>query len=449
MNHRIMGISTEVNHQASIAIVPEVVLSNQNLLTSASSSVLLGSQEEPRAPVRRSRAPLKPGLTAKGEIRHFVRHQYHDHANDPVEIESSLESSPLDSFPIKLFKMLSEVEILGMSDIVSWYPHGRAFGIHKRKTFAEHIMPKYFSQTKLTSFQRQLNLYGFIRLSKGPDHGGYYHEMFLKGKLFLTTKICRTRVKGTKFKATSSPESEPDFYTMPFVNEVIVISDSPPVLSLPSAARPYEKNSGKIPNASKSKSVRVTPSSVGSSLYGKESANPHIHSSFISSSSEPNLVHIPPSMDDCHRYFGGENNCFGETMDALFPPLPELPDGYFQNVTLTNPMATDIFTDEKSLSGILESRQDLYYDYGNNPLIRPTETYLPTNLLPYSFAQHPMTTHASDWDNFQRLLALAYGRPYIGFTRPSQSFELAELGPTNEEPTDELFTTLIRDDFMI
>uniref|UniRef100_A0A7R9WLK0 HSF-type DNA-binding domain-containing protein n=2 Tax=Pseudictyota dubia TaxID=2749911 RepID=A0A7R9WLK0_9STRA len=76
-------------------------------------------------------------------------------------------------------------------------------------------MPKYFKQTKFASFQRQLNLYGFSRLTAGLDRGGYYHELFLRGKSFLAHRIYRMRVKGTRVRMASSPDSEPDFYGMP------------------------------------------------------------------------------------------------------------------------------------------------------------------------------------------------------------------------------------------
>ena len=78
-------------------------------------------------------------------------------------------------------------------------------------------MPKYFGQKKLTSFQRQLNLYGFLRLTRGRDDGAYYSELFLRGKEHLCHDMTRKRVKGTKYKAASNPNSEPDFYQMPFI----------------------------------------------------------------------------------------------------------------------------------------------------------------------------------------------------------------------------------------
>jgi hypothetical protein len=77
---------------------------------------------------------------------------------------------------------------------------------------------RYFKQSKLTSFQRQLNLYGFNRLTRGLDRGAYYHELFLRGKPALCHRMFRIKIKGTGIKAANSPEHEPDFYTLPQVD---------------------------------------------------------------------------------------------------------------------------------------------------------------------------------------------------------------------------------------
>jgi hypothetical protein len=176
-------------------------------------------EEEPKKRAKRRRKPQKPGKTAKQNERHFVVHNYHDHANDHDEedtecVESRKRGGVSISFPMKLHAFLEQVVSDGLGHIVSWQFHGRCFVIHKPKEFADFVMPQYFRQTKLTSFQRQLNLYGFCRLTRGNDSGGYYHELFLRGKPSLTKRMQRTKVKGTKFKAASSPDQEPDFYVM-------------------------------------------------------------------------------------------------------------------------------------------------------------------------------------------------------------------------------------------
>jgi HSF-type DNA-binding len=55
---------------------------------------------------------------------------------------------------------------------------------------------RYFKQTKLTSFQRQMNLYGFQKVSSGVDKGCFYHPLFLRGRPDLCRIMLRTKVKG-------------------------------------------------------------------------------------------------------------------------------------------------------------------------------------------------------------------------------------------------------------
>ena len=120
-------------------------------------------------------------------------------------------------FPEKLHTMLKEMEAQGKTDIVSFYSHGRAFGVHDPDRFVEEIMPKFFKMGKWNSFARQLNLYGFVRITTGPDAGGYYHELFLKGRPNMCQHMRRVGVpQGTdrrKNKAKSQG-TDPDFYSM-------------------------------------------------------------------------------------------------------------------------------------------------------------------------------------------------------------------------------------------
>lgn len=159
--------------------------------------------------------------------RIYVDHTYHDHLYDPVDLPSAISLSNVNSknkkgprggvtvsFPEKLHEMLCTVVKEGLEDIVSWQPHGRCFLVRKKNEFVNEVMPRFFSQSKLTSFQRQLNLYGFVRLTAGSDRGAYYHELFLRGRPDLCRRMIRTRVKGNGMKAASSPATEPDFYAM-------------------------------------------------------------------------------------------------------------------------------------------------------------------------------------------------------------------------------------------
>ena len=77
-------------------------------------------------------------------------------------------------------------------------PHGRCFVMHKPKEFVVEVMPLHFRQSKITSFQRQMNLYGFNRITKGSDRGGYYHELFLRHKAFLCGMMVRIVFFSTK-----------------------------------------------------------------------------------------------------------------------------------------------------------------------------------------------------------------------------------------------------------
>jgi HSF-type DNA-binding len=118
--------------------------------------------------------------------------------------------------------MLADTEKEGKSDVISFYSHGRAFAVHDIDRFVADVMPKYFKQSKWNSFARQLNLYGFVRITSGPDAGGWYHELFLKGRPNLCFHMRRVGVpKGRDRRKFKTPlrTVEPDFYSMKKVDK--------------------------------------------------------------------------------------------------------------------------------------------------------------------------------------------------------------------------------------
>ncbi|GAX12074.1 hypothetical protein FisN_8Lh176 [Fistulifera solaris] len=154
-----------------------------------------------------------------------VQHLYHDYSRVSPEAQDFF-ALPLKgahggttiAFPVVLHRLLTDATEEGFEEIVAWQPHGRAFLVHDHHRFVDEVMPKYFRQTRFSSFQRQLSLYGFLRLTKGADSGAYYNEWFLRGLPHLCAHMQRTRVKGYGVRQSSSPETEPDFYGMDAVS---------------------------------------------------------------------------------------------------------------------------------------------------------------------------------------------------------------------------------------
>ena len=125
-------------------------------------------------------------------------------------------SSKRELFVVTLYRMLTEAESDNhqasspFHQICSFLPHGRAFRIHQRDKFEEKILRHYFrGQKGLTSFQRQLNIYGFKLITQNTvDEGAYFHPYFVRGRPDLLLMIHpRKRVKqgsGTGLAITST-----------------------------------------------------------------------------------------------------------------------------------------------------------------------------------------------------------------------------------------------------
>jgi HSF-type DNA-binding/Conserved hypothetical protein (Lin0512_fam) len=180
--------------------------------------------------IRYNYKKLPPGKTPKHNKRLFVQHSYRDYSHEvPMsdELDLMAPNAPLRTanaaFPLKLHEILSQIELDGHDNIIGWLPHGRSFKIHKQKEFVDIILPMYFVMTKKSSFLRQLNLYGFNRLSGiGPDQGSYYHQKFLRGLKFLSRRMQRQKVNGNGIRAAGNPDDEPVLSRFPICPPVQV-----------------------------------------------------------------------------------------------------------------------------------------------------------------------------------------------------------------------------------
>jgi hypothetical protein len=121
------------------------------------------------------------------------------------------------SFPLKLQRMLDKLESERQktdSNIISWLSHGRAFLVYNPEAFVEQLMPIYFNQTKYSSFQRQLHMYNFQRITAGRDKGAYHHAHFQRGRPHLCARMIRTRVNGKGCRKPGNPNNEPNLYSL-------------------------------------------------------------------------------------------------------------------------------------------------------------------------------------------------------------------------------------------
>lgn len=78
------------------------------------------------------------------------------------------------TFPLKLHMILSNPEF---QHIIAWLPHGRAWRILQQKAFEQRVIPLFFRHGRYSSFARQVNGWGFMRITHGSDFGSYYHEV--------------------------------------------------------------------------------------------------------------------------------------------------------------------------------------------------------------------------------------------------------------------------------
>jgi len=118
--------------------------------------------------------------------------------NRLFQLDLGLRSIPSIPFPWQLHEMLDTCEKKGLDHIISWLPNNASFRVHNHPVFMNSIIGTFFKQTKYKSFQRQLNIWGFHRITTGPNKGGYCHRHFIRSKEELCCMMSRQKIKSGK-----------------------------------------------------------------------------------------------------------------------------------------------------------------------------------------------------------------------------------------------------------
>jgi hypothetical protein len=112
--------------------------------------------------------------------------------------ESTTSESPaeLPKAPAFLTKLW---QIVGESSSIVWDDGGTTFTIQSPQELEKAVLPRFFRGAKFSSFQRQLNYFGFRKVAR---HGfSYSHHLFQRGKPHMLAQIKRKPNTGNQKKS--------------------------------------------------------------------------------------------------------------------------------------------------------------------------------------------------------------------------------------------------------
>jgi hypothetical protein len=125
--------------------------------------------------------------------------------------------NPITAFLAKLWALVNDPSC---DDLIAWDPSGGSFHVYDQSRFAREILPRYFKHNNFASFIRQLNMYGFRKISN-IEHGSlrnerddieFAHPHFIRGQESLLELIKRR-----------APDAQQKSNTHGGMNEFIVL----------------------------------------------------------------------------------------------------------------------------------------------------------------------------------------------------------------------------------
>ena len=117
-----------------------------------------------------------------------------------------------------LAKLWALVNDSSCDDLIAWDPSGSSFHVYDQAQFAREVLPRYFKHNNFASFIRQLNMYGFRKIST-IEHGSlknerddieFAHPSFVRGHETLLESIKRRAPDHQPKVMLQSPVSKPE-----------------------------------------------------------------------------------------------------------------------------------------------------------------------------------------------------------------------------------------------
>eukprot|EP00331_Platyophrya_macrostoma_P022900 CAMPEP_0176439272 /NCGR_PEP_ID=MMETSP0127-20121128/19840_1 /TAXON_ID=938130 /ORGANISM="Platyophrya macrostoma, Strain WH" /LENGTH=245 /DNA_ID=CAMNT_0017823501 /DNA_START=28 /DNA_END=765 /DNA_ORIENTATION=+ len=84
------------------------------------------------------------------------------------------------------------------AETVTWNRDGSIFIVKKIKEFADEVLWHFFGHRNLSSFTRQMNLYGFERCASEVDQCAFTHPLFKRSSSFSELAMIRRKKRCSK-----------------------------------------------------------------------------------------------------------------------------------------------------------------------------------------------------------------------------------------------------------
>ncbi|BFZ19158.1 hypothetical protein BsWGS_22198 [Bradybaena similaris] len=120
--------------------------------------------------------------------------------------------------PAFLIKLWTLVEDPSTDELIHWDSSGTSFHVYDQQRFSREILPLYFKHNNIASFIRQLNMYGFRKVTH-IDQGGlkiekddlqFQHQYFQRGERdmlqFIKRKVSAQVMRTTEHLVTAKPD---------------------------------------------------------------------------------------------------------------------------------------------------------------------------------------------------------------------------------------------------